>query len=194
MSSRSRATLPRRTASTSCLQRIGDRPVDVLVANAGHGLGHGFLDQSPDEWQHVINTNITGTLLLIQPIVRRMVERGQGKVLITGRSPATWPALSRRSTTVRRRSSTVSRRRSTRRLRDSGVTVTCLKPGATETELLPPRRARRYQSRPSQEGRSRRCRQDRLGSDDERRASRDPWAQEQDSGRRGRRHDGCSDG
>ncbi len=34
------------------LRRVGDRPVDVLVANAGHGLGHGFLDQSPAEWQH----------------------------------------------------------------------------------------------------------------------------------------------
>src|SRR4051812_11187665 len=63
---------------------IAERPVDVLVANAGHGLGHGFLDQATDEWMHVLNTNITGTVLLIQPVVRRMVERGEGKVLITG--------------------------------------------------------------------------------------------------------------
>ena len=63
---------------------MSERQVDVLVANAGHGLGHAFLDQSPKEWQHVINTNITGTLLLVQPIVQRMVERGEGKVLITG--------------------------------------------------------------------------------------------------------------
>src|SRR5213075_1340323 len=45
------------------LATVAGRPIDILVANAGHGLGHGFLDQSPDEWQHVINTNITGTLL-----------------------------------------------------------------------------------------------------------------------------------
>src|SRR5689334_9483492 len=37
------------------LRKVGDRPVDVLVANAGHGLGHAFLDQGPDEWMHVIN-------------------------------------------------------------------------------------------------------------------------------------------
>ena len=42
------------------LARVGDRPVDVLVANAGHGLGHGFLDQSPEEWLHVVNTDVTG--------------------------------------------------------------------------------------------------------------------------------------
>jgi short-subunit dehydrogenase len=27
------------------LAKVGDRAVDVLVANAGHGLGHGFLDR-----------------------------------------------------------------------------------------------------------------------------------------------------
>ena len=48
------------------LRRVGERRVDVLVANAGHGLGHAFLDQEPQEWLHVINTNVTGTLLLIQ--------------------------------------------------------------------------------------------------------------------------------
>ena len=38
---------------------IRGRPVDVLMANAGHGLGHGFLDQDFTEVRHVIDTNIT---------------------------------------------------------------------------------------------------------------------------------------
>src|SRR5689334_10343390 len=38
---------------------IGDRPVEALLANAGHGLGQAFLDQDFDEVQHVIATNIT---------------------------------------------------------------------------------------------------------------------------------------
>lgn len=41
---------------------IGDRPVAALFANAGHGLGKGFLDQDFREVAHVINTNITGTI------------------------------------------------------------------------------------------------------------------------------------
>jgi short-subunit dehydrogenase len=60
------------------LKQIGDRQVDVLVANAGHGLGHGFLQQSVAEWRHVIDTNITGTLLLIQPIAKKMWSAGKG--------------------------------------------------------------------------------------------------------------------
>jgi short-subunit dehydrogenase len=38
------------------------RPVDILMANAGHGLGHAFLDQEFEEARHVIDTNVTGTV------------------------------------------------------------------------------------------------------------------------------------
>ena len=41
------------------------RPVDILMANAGHGLGHAFLDQDFEEARHVIDTNVTGTVYLI---------------------------------------------------------------------------------------------------------------------------------
>jgi len=58
------------------LAAASDRQIDVLVANAGHGLGHGFLDQDIAAWRHVIDTNITGTLLLLQPVLKQMVARG----------------------------------------------------------------------------------------------------------------------
>jgi uncharacterized protein len=44
------------------------RPVAALMANAGRGLGKGFLDQNVDEWRTVVDTNITGTLYLIHKI------------------------------------------------------------------------------------------------------------------------------
>ena len=45
------------------------RPIDLLCANAGRGLGHGFLDQKVDDWRRVIDTNITGTLYLLQNVL-----------------------------------------------------------------------------------------------------------------------------
>ena len=60
------------------------RAVDALFANAGHGLGRAFLDQDFDEVRHVIDTNITGTIYLIQQVARDMVELGSGRILITG--------------------------------------------------------------------------------------------------------------
>ena len=118
------------------LEAVGNRPVDVLVANAGHGLGHGFLDQRPGEWQHVINTNITGTLLLIQPIVKRMVERGEGKVLITGsiagHMAGTYQAVYNGSKAFVDSFAAALNEE----IKDRGVTITCLKPGATETNFF----------------------------------------------------------
>ena len=66
------------------LARAGGRRVDLLCANAGHGLGHAFLDQAPIDWKHVVDTNVTGTIYLLQKILPDMVARNDGKVLVTG--------------------------------------------------------------------------------------------------------------
>jgi uncharacterized protein len=64
-------------------QRLG-RPVNAVLANAGRGLGHGFLDQNFDDVMRVVNTNITGTLYLLQKVGRDMRAHGAGRMLITG--------------------------------------------------------------------------------------------------------------
>jgi short-subunit dehydrogenase len=118
------------------LAKVGDRRVDVLVANAGHGLGHGFLDQNPDEWMHIINTNVTGTLMLIQPIVRAMVERGEGKVLITGSVAGHLGGAFQAVYNGSKAFIDSFAAALNEEIKDSGVTVTCLKPGATETAFF----------------------------------------------------------
>ncbi|HEY6813993.1 MAG TPA: SDR family NAD(P)-dependent oxidoreductase [Croceibacterium sp.] len=115
---------------------VGERPVDVLVANAGHGLGHAFLEQDPKDWRHVIDSNVTGTLLLLQPIVRRMAARGEGRVLLTG-SIAGHIAGSFQAVYNGTKAFVDSFSDALgNELKDSGVTVTCLKPGATDTEFF----------------------------------------------------------
>ena len=66
------------------LAKVGGRQVDLLCANAGHGLGRAFLDQDPDEWKHVVDTNVVGTAYLIQQVLKPMVARNDGKLLVTG--------------------------------------------------------------------------------------------------------------
>jgi short-subunit dehydrogenase len=118
------------------LRAAGGRPIDVLVANAGHGLGRAFLDQDPKEWRHVIDTNITGTLLLIQQVARQMVARNQGKILITGSiaghiAGAFHAVYNGSKAFIDSFSDALGKE-----LKDTEVTVTCLKPGATETEFF----------------------------------------------------------
>ena len=115
---------------------VRGRPVDALLANAGHGLGKGFLDQEFAEVQHVINTNITGTLDLIQRVARQMRRRKEGKILITGSiagfMPGTFQAVYNGSKAFIDSFSYALRNE----LKDTRVTVTCLMPGATDTEFF----------------------------------------------------------
>jgi short-subunit dehydrogenase len=115
---------------------VGGRPVDYLLANAGHGLGRAFLDQDFDEIRHVIDTNVTGTVYLIQLIGREMRARGQGRILITGSvagfMPGTFSAVYNGTKAFINSFSFALRAE----LKDSGVTVTCLMPGATDTDFF----------------------------------------------------------
>jgi uncharacterized protein len=115
---------------------IGGRQVDVLMANAGHGLGGAFLDQDFDEIEHVIDTNITGTIYLLQRVGRDMRARGAGRILITGSIagfiPGTFLAVYNGTKAFIDSFSFALRAE----LKDSGVTVTCLMPGATETDFF----------------------------------------------------------
>jgi short-subunit dehydrogenase len=112
------------------------REIDALLANAGHGLGKGFLDQEFAEVQHVINTNITGTLDLIQKVAREMRRRSRGKILITGSiagfMPGTFQAVYNGSKAFIDSFAYALRNE----LKDTGVTVTCLMPGETDTEFF----------------------------------------------------------
>jgi short-subunit dehydrogenase len=118
------------------VKAINGRPVDALLANAGRGLGHGFLDQAWEDVLYVINTNVTGTTYLIHKIGRAMRERGQGRILITGSiagfMPGTYQAVYNATKAYLDSFSFALRAE----LKDTGVTVTCLMPGATETDFF----------------------------------------------------------
>jgi short-subunit dehydrogenase len=128
--------LATRPGVDTLVRTIGERTVDALLANAGHGLGQAFLDQDFEEIEHVIDTNITGTIYLIHQIGWRMRERGAGKILITGSiagfMPGTYHAVYNGTKAFIHSFSYALRAE----LKDSGVTVTCLMPGATETEFF----------------------------------------------------------
>lgn len=113
------------------------RRIDVLCANAGRGLGHGFLDQDVAAWRRVVDTNITGTLYLLQHVLKDMVRRDDGKVLITGSIagfiPGSFQAVYNASKAFVDSFGDAIRNE----LKDSkGVTITTLMPGPVETEFF----------------------------------------------------------
>ena len=78
------------------------RQVDALLANAGRGLGHAFLDQDFEKARRVVNTNITGTIYLIHKVGNDMRRQ---RSLSWDRSRALYPAAFRRFITGARPSS-----------------------------------------------------------------------------------------
>lgn len=118
------------------LDALGSRPVDALLANAGHGLGHAFLDQDFADIQGVIDTNVTGTLYLLHKVGQGMRTRGSGRILITGSiagfMPGSFQAVYNGTKAFIDSFSWALRNE----LKDSGVTVTCLMPGPTDTAFF----------------------------------------------------------
>lgn len=116
-------------------QEIG-RPIDALFANAGRGLGKAFLDQEPADIQRVIDTNVSGTVYLLHRFVGDMRRQGWGRVLITGSIagllPGTYQAVYNASKAFVDSFAYALRHE----VADSGVTVTVLMPGPTDTDFF----------------------------------------------------------
>lgn len=118
------------------VEAIGGRAVDALFANAGHGLGGAFLDQPFEDYRHVIDTNVTGTIYLIQRVVQGMRARNAGRVLITGSiagyMPGAFNAVYNGTKAFIDSFGWALRNE----LKDSAITISILMPGATETEFF----------------------------------------------------------
>jgi short-subunit dehydrogenase len=115
---------------------VKDRTIEHLIANAGRGLGDSFLNQDWADAKFVAETNIIGTIYLLHELGRRMVNAGRGRILITGSiagfMPGSYQAVYNGTKAFLDSFSYAFREE----IKDSGVTVTCLMPGATETEFF----------------------------------------------------------
>ena len=121
------------TGIEDVMRAVGDRKVDALIANAGHGQGGAFLDQQWDEIKGVIDTNVTGTVSLIHKIGQGMRDRDAGRILVTGSIAGHMPGafqLVYNSTKAFIDDFCVGL---ANELKASSVTITCLLPGVTDT-------------------------------------------------------------
>lgn len=112
------------------------RPVDVLLANAGEGMGGAFLDQDFEAVRHVVGTNIIGTIHLVHLIGQDMRLRRSGRIMVTGSvagfAPGSFQAVYNASKAFIDSFCYALRDE----LTETGVTVTCLMPGATDTNFF----------------------------------------------------------
>jgi uncharacterized protein len=113
------------------------RPVDALVLNAGIGAGGAFAgDTDLADELRLIDLNVRSTVHLAKLVLPQMVERGEGRVLITSSIASTMPgsfqAVYNASKSFVQSFALALREE----LKDTGVTVTSLMPGPTDTEFF----------------------------------------------------------
>ena len=67
-------------------------PVDLLVANAGRNVTEpNAWEVEPDEWWNVLEVNLLGVYLCSRAVIPGMLDRGRGRIVITGSGSAYLP-------------------------------------------------------------------------------------------------------
>jgi NAD(P)-dependent dehydrogenase (short-subunit alcohol dehydrogenase family) len=77
------ADITARGAAEDCVARAEKElgPVDILVNNAGVFLWRPFLELTPQDWDLVLSTNLTGAANFCRAVLPGMVERRRGRIV-----------------------------------------------------------------------------------------------------------------
>ena len=117
------------------VQRLG-RPVDVIALNAGIGVGGRFWETSLEDDLRLVDLNVRSTVHLAKLVVRDMVARGSGRVLVTASIAAKAPGPYHATYAASKAFVHSFAEGIRHELADTGVTVTSLKPGPTDTAFF----------------------------------------------------------
>jgi short-subunit dehydrogenase len=126
--------------------------LDVACINAGVGVGGLFSDTDLDAELNMVSLNCLGTIQLAKHVVQQMLQQQDGKILFTA-SIAGEMVAPREAVYAATKAFVLSFAHSLNfELRDSGITVTALQPGPTDTQFF--HRAGMDNTQVGQEGKS----------------------------------------
>jgi short-subunit dehydrogenase len=124
--------------------------IDILINNAGHGEYGEFIDTDIRKELSIIDLNVCSLMVLTKLFLKDMVARRDGKILnlssIASKAPGPWQSVYH-GTKAFVQSFTEAIRSE---IKDTGVTITALLPGATDTDFF--RKADMLESKVVQEG------------------------------------------
>jgi short-subunit dehydrogenase len=108
-------------------------PVDVVVLNAGVGVGGAFHDTALERHLGLIDLNVRSTVHLAKLAVDHMVARGEGRILVTSSIAATAPGPYHPTYAASKAFGHSFAESIRHELQNTGVVVTSLMPGPTDT-------------------------------------------------------------
>ncbi|SNS90820.1 Short-chain dehydrogenase [Geodermatophilus pulveris] len=116
--------------------RATGRPLAAAALNAGVGQGGAFVDTPVEAEVEIIDLNVTSTVRLAKLVLRDMAARGEGRVLFTSSIASTMPGSFQAVYNASKSFVQSFAEALAEELKDSGVTVTSLMPGPTDTEFF----------------------------------------------------------
>jgi short-subunit dehydrogenase len=112
------------------------KPLEAAAINAGIGVAGPFVETDLEEELRTIDLNVTSTVVIAKWVATDMVQRDHGRILLTSsviaRAPAPFQAIYGASKAFVQSFSQALRNE----LKDTGVSVTTLLPGPTETDFF----------------------------------------------------------
>jgi short-subunit dehydrogenase len=112
------------------------RPLAAAALNAGVGQGGVFIDIDFADDKEIIDLNITSTVHLAKLVLRDMAARKEGRVLFTSSIASTMPGSFQAIYNASKSFVQSFAEALQEELKDSGVTITSLMPGPTETNFF----------------------------------------------------------
>ena len=72
-------------------------PLDIFHANAGSYVGGAVAEGNPDEWDRMLNLNVSAAFRSVHAVLPKMIERGTGDIIMTssvaGMTPVVWEPI-----------------------------------------------------------------------------------------------------
>jgi uncharacterized protein len=112
------------------------QPVDAIAINAGVGVSGRFVETSIADNLNLINLNVTSAVYLTHRILPDMLSRRAGRILITSSIAANMPGPFMATYNASKAFLKSFAEAIREELKETGVTVTTLMPGATETDFF----------------------------------------------------------
>jgi NAD(P)-dependent dehydrogenase (short-subunit alcohol dehydrogenase family) len=111
-------------------------PIDLLCANAGIGGPDGAAwDADPADWWRVLEVNALGVFLCCRAVIPGMLERGRGRIVITGSGAGYLPGASNTAYTASKAAANRFAETLAKALEDTPVRVFLISPGLVRTEM-----------------------------------------------------------
>lgn len=111
-------------------------PIELLVANAGIGVHEERAwELEPEEWWRVLEVNVLGPYLCCRSVIPRMLERGGGRIVLTGSGAAYLPGSSNSAYGASKAALWRFGETLAGQLRESGISVFVFSPGLVRTEM-----------------------------------------------------------